>query len=589
MAGGFFSRRRACDRRSSITKVLCSPVAVHATVLLLGGSKMGKQKAVSILVTLALVVAAGAAFVLWPKHYTVGQRISETTVFWNDREAFLFLAETTTGRAQNVFQEKLAGTRYGYLAVFLGGYMDFTKAEVVAYHLVSSGQLDRFALPEHTVAFGSWGLTEGRLQLTASPVATGNGFRWDGENFVSLSAPPAANAQPKAAAMPNPNLTEDDLENDDEADDSGPLPKSERKPFKDAGWHYKFLSGYVGQGSAATLPINLAGRTFNLTVESFPLKNIVARFDFMTIGTRSIRLAGEKLAGGQQTLWNQSGWRDVSKQDYQDLQRQYGRQFRTPLSGVWLLLVAFLLLWRFGSWIHVLFTFATIKSRVLKKMPTSYSFPPATPAQFPMLDLDALDRYTRELEGMGFTRLLDFSLVSDSATNPPSFCRLFAHVRHHCFGELSQIFPKGKAPLPLKCCIQSCLQNGWSVSFASRKPLAAGSLLQRKKAIGVFMPDVPIPELLPAFLKMRDQVCFDLGISPVNDDTLQAYIDKMQRAIGEMREAVQEKNFVKGVPEVYLRKFSLMKTKPEYVWLGDYPKEAEQRRQGVNSFAVGAR
>jgi hypothetical protein len=97
---------------------------------------MGKQKAVAILVTFALLLAAGAAFVLWPKHYTVGQRLSETTVFWNDREAFLFLVESTTGRAQNVFQEKLAGTRYGYLAIFLGGYAAFTKAEVVAYHLV---------------------------------------------------------------------------------------------------------------------------------------------------------------------------------------------------------------------------------------------------------------------------------------------------------------------------------------------------------------------------------------------------------------------------------------------------------------------
>ncbi len=551
---------------------------------------MGKQKAVSILVTLALLVAAGAVFVLWPKHYTVGHRISETTVFWNDREAFLFLAESTTGRAQNVFQEKLAGTRYGYLAIFLGGYADFTKAEVFAYHLVSSGQLDRFALPEHTVAFGSWGLTEGRLQLTASPVATGTGFRWDGEKFASLSAPSTGNAPPKSAAAPDANLTEDDLENDDEADESGALPKSERKSFKEAGWHYKFLSGYAGRGSAATLPINLAGSTFNLTVESFPLKNTVARFDFMTIGTRSIRLAGDKLPAAQQVLWNQSGWRDISRQDYEALQRQYGRKVRTPLPSVaWVLLLAFVLLWRFGSWIHVLFTFATMKSRVLKKMPTSYSFPPATPAQFPMLDLDALDRCTRELEGMGFTRLLDFSLVSDSAINPPSFCRLFAHVRHHCFGELSQIFPKGKAALPLKCSIQSCLQNGWTMAFSNRRPIAAGSLLRRKKAIGVFMPDVAIAELLPAFLKMRDQVCFDLGISPVNDDTLQAYIDKMQRAIGEMREAVQEKNFVKGVPEVYLRKFSLMKTKPEYVWLGDYPKEAEQRKQGFNSFAVGAR
>jgi hypothetical protein len=551
---------------------------------------MGKQKVVSILVTLALLVAAGAAFALWPKHYTVGQRISETTVFWNDREGFLFLAETTTGRAQNVFQEKLAGTRYGYLAVFLGGYVDFTKAEVVAYHLVSSGQLDRFVLPEHTVVFGSWGLTEGRLQLTASPVATGNGFRWDGEKFVSLPAPAAASVQARTAAAPNANLTEDDLENDDEGNDYGTLPKSERKPFKDAGWHYKFLSGYVGQGSAATLPINLAESTFNLTVESFPLKNTLARFDLMAIGTKNVRLGGDKLAAGQQTLWNQSGWRDVSKHDYEAWQREYGSKVRIPLPSIaWVLLFALLVLWRFGSWIHVLFTFATMKSRVLKKMPTSYSFPPATPSQFPMLDLDALDRYTRELEGMGFTRLLDFSLVSDSATNPPSFCRLFAHVRHHCFGELSQIFPKGKAPLPLKCCIQSCLQNGWSVAFANRKPHAAGSLLRRKKAIGVFMPDVAIPELLPAFMKMRDQVCLDLGISPVNDDTLQAYIDTMQRAIGEMREAVQEKNFVKGVPEVYLRKFSLIKTKPEYVWLGDYPKEAEQRRQGFNSFAVGAR
>ena len=80
-----------------------------------------------------------------------------------------------------------------------------------------------------------------------------------------------------------------------------------------------------------------------------------------------------------------------------------------------------------------------------------------------------------------------------------------------------------------------------------------------------------------------------MGISVVNDDSLQAYIDKMQRSAGEMRDAVRGKNFVKGVPEVYLRKFSLMKTKPEYIWLGDYPKEAEQRKQGFNTLAASAR
>jgi hypothetical protein len=133
------------------------------------------------------------------------------------------------------------------------------------------------------------------------------------------------------------------------------------------------------------------------------------------------------------------------------------------------------------------------------------------------------------------------------------------------------------------------LQNGWTLSFSDRKPQAAGSLLRRRKAIGICMPELTALELLPAFLKMRDQVCLDLGISVVNDDSLQAYIDKMQRWAGEMRDAVRGKNFVKGVPEVYLRKFSLMKTKPEYIWLGDYPKETELRKQSFKTFAAGAR
>jgi hypothetical protein len=34
--------------------------------------------------------------------------VSDATVFWNDREAFVFLSENTTGVSRNVFQEKLA-------------------------------------------------------------------------------------------------------------------------------------------------------------------------------------------------------------------------------------------------------------------------------------------------------------------------------------------------------------------------------------------------------------------------------------------------------------------------------------------------
>lgn len=102
------------------------------------------------------------------------------------------------------------------------------------------------------------------------------------------------------------------------------------------------------------------------------------------------------------------------------------------------------------------------------------------------------------------------------------------------------------------------------------------------------MPEVTTAELLQAFLKMREQVCLDLGISPVNDDTLQAFIDKTQRTASEVREAVKQKSFATGLPEFYVRKLSLLKTKPEYIWLGDYPKEAEQHKKGMSSFAAGA-
>jgi hypothetical protein len=555
---------------------------------------VNRQKAISTLLVMALCASAVAALVLWPKHYMVGQSMSQTIVFWNDQDAFVFLDGRTTGRSRNAFQDALSRSRYGYLGVFLGGFADFSKPDVVAYHLAASGKLDRSALPENTVIYGSWSLAEGRLQLT--PMAGfGNedgrhmGTRWDGEAFVPVRAAAASQPQPQAAG--SSKLSADDLTDDEDAE-SGPLSKAQRQQFKEAGWHYKFLTGYEGGGNAATLPITMGANTFNLTLQSAPFaKTGTARFDVLSFGTKSIQISGEKLASGPQTLWSKTGWQEISKDDYLRLEQQFGRARRqqSPLQLTWLFVLLALIVWKFASWFNLLFAFATVKGRVLKNMATQYSFPPATPAQFPALNLDALERYTREFEGMGFTRLLDYSLVSDSATSPPCFCRLLAHTRNHCFGEISQIFPKGKAPLPLKGSIQSCLQDGWTLAFSDRKPQAASSLLRRRKAMGIWMPEATLPELLQAFLKLREQICLDLGIQPVNDDTLQAYINKMQRAATEMREATQEKNFLKEVPQYYFRKVALIQSKPEYVWLGDYPKEAEQRKQGFNTFAAGAR
>jgi hypothetical protein len=73
---------------------------------------VNRQRAVSILIALALCAAAVAALVLWPKHYVVGQSMSQTIVFWNDHDAFVFLDGRTTGRSRNVFQDVLGRSRY---------------------------------------------------------------------------------------------------------------------------------------------------------------------------------------------------------------------------------------------------------------------------------------------------------------------------------------------------------------------------------------------------------------------------------------------------------------------------------------------
>jgi hypothetical protein len=189
---------------------------------------------------------------------------------------------------------------------------------------------------------------------------------------------------------------------------------------------------------------------------------------------------------------------------------------------------------------------------------------------------------------LGFSRLLDFSILGDSRVDAANFCRLLVNSRNHCFAEIPQSFPQRKPPLPLKCSVNGSLQEGWSVTFTDRKPQPAASLLRRPKAIAVSMPEAQPGELLQSFLKMREQVCLDLGISPLKEDTLEAYFARVQRTAGELREAVQRKNIAFGLSQVYYRRLSLLRTRPEYMWLGDYPKLAEQRKQGY-AVAYGAK
>ena len=539
---------------------------------------MTRNRLIFTLISLGLVAAVVGGYILLPRQYKVGRRLNETIVFWNDQEAFFFLNTFTVGQSSNFVSERLGKTSYGYLlSLLLGSRSQFYEYSVTAHRLLPSGELQSLPLPPAATTSGSWTLEDGKLQLTTveTQYSHNNGFRWDGEKFISL--PP----QPKPEASGNTKLSADDLD-DDENRENGFLSASARKSFKDAGWHYKTLAGFTANPQS-TLAINLGQASFNLTITNVPFAAAgTPRFDPMSFGIRSLQISRSEQPEKEQLLWSQNGWQPTSKDEFDRRAQRSGTATRAPVNlWIGLALFAFAILWRFGTWGHLLLNLLGLKGRVLKTMPTSYSFPPATPAQFPALDTAVLERYTQEFESMGFIRLLDFSLVSNAPQPIPIFCRLYAHTRYHCFVEIGQIFPRGKAPLPVACSIQSMMQDGWTLTFTDRKPLAAGSLIRRRKAISVSMPGTATSALLQAFVQMRDQVCQDLGISLMKDDTLEAYIAKVQRSAGDMREAVKEKNFATAVSHVYYRKLSLLKTREEYTWLGDYPKEAERRKQGL--------
>lgn len=532
---------------------------------------MGKKQAIA---ASAVVLIAGVVVLcmLLPKRYQTAERLSQATIFWNDKEAFVFLDIMRMGRGQNVIQRRIASSDFGLFSAFFSGF-GFSEQQVVAYHLLDSGALEHPELPANATLYGAWKLVNGNLQLTttANQFRSFSGFRWSGNKFEAVPPEPIS-AVPKIT-----NLSSDDEEEEDASPALGIADKKERGILRDAGWHWKELSGYQASGDAA-LAMTLGGATFDLFVHSSPRQQSTEEFDFLANGANELEISGGSLRVPV-VLWQNSGWQEISKQDYAQHSRKNGR---TPLPmSLWfyLAVIALFLVWKVSAWEHVIYSFASVKKRVVKNVPTSYSFPPALPSQFPHLDMIALERYTREWERLGFERLIDTAPVSDAPNHPATFCRLLVHTRHHCFAQVTQIFPRGKAVMPMKSTVISYLQDGWSMGFGDRKPLPGAALTRRPKSLGVSMPDSTPADLLQSMLRLREQVCLDLGISPLTNDTLEAYIAKTQQTAKDIRAAVQQKNFLTGVPQYYYRKLGLMRTKLEYVWLGDYPTIAEQRKQ----------
>jgi len=530
---------------------------------------LNKARLIVLVVVFAGVAVALATFALLPRRYRVREQLTGIAVFWHEDEAFLFVDRHGMARSTNAVLERLPQSGWWAALAAMGADWRGSSQTTSAYRLAGGG-LERYELPD-TVMAPSWDLDEGRLVARGRvPSDGGRGFRWTGKEFARL----VAGAKPPMARPGARTLQADDQEEDEgRLGGFGPLSQEARERLKNSGWHFKRLSGYEGIQGPVALPIALRSGSCTLSLRS--QKRDEMGFPFAT----TVELAGDRLSPRAQVLFDDGGWKDIARAEFEARGAGSPRPSSFPTSLLVLLLVwlGFLVL-KVGGVAGGILPFLGLKRRLQKSVATTMSFPPAIPEQFPSLDRSRLETYSRDLEGLGFEKLLDTAPVGDTPTHPPTFCRIYAHRRHGCFGVIMQWFPAMGGPIELRCLLNGHLEDGWSVGVANGQPLAASAFVRRPRAIGASLPAAPPAELLARFLRFRDQVCADLGLRPIADTSLETYIRRTLESLVEIREAMTKKSLAVGLGRYYSGKLGLGRQRSQRVWLGDYPRIAEERK-----------
>jgi hypothetical protein len=207
----------------------------------------------------------------------------------------------------------------------------------------------------------------------------------------------------------------------------------------------------------------------------------------------------------------------------------------------------------------LMLTFAQIVIVLNESKPTEYL--PAAIDDYPSLDWEPLQRYTRELESLGFHQLIDYR---PSNLTRSGLARLFAHSEHHCFVEVYQI-----SGLPTICVVRTIFTDGWSLcnmNYQSKGLLGGLTYMRRRKrSLWIAQPNHRPTELLSHHLERRTQLMEDLNIDIVIDISPEAYF------VHEKLEAKLRLQIMKSKWIVFCLIDAIgYMIHPKFEWMGEY-------------------
>lgn len=526
------------------------------------------KRILAFLILVGLIAAVGVILHFLPKKYSVQERRSDVFAAWKNDELLIFIHSTKMARQENIVERRLRTMKksgdWGLLLVlFLQGKFAIAQ-ETLAYHL-ANGAAQKIQVPWSSNLYNCTAVHGDFVATGWTPDA--EAWRWNGHAFVPLSG------RERNELRIHSGRSKVQVKPDDEDKESS-------DPYQllmDWGWHYKNL--YPTGQQTVELPISLKTvGTLTLSIAPAAPDNTQDLFD-RGAASGAITLAGDSLVPPSQTLAPElsDGWKEISKSEFDGMASKQPRSLR-PFGGWYFLFVLALLGLRFLPMLAHFLGFFGLKKKIVRNVPSQYSLPSAVPEQYPMLDRESLERYTRDFEALGFARIGDYSLAPADRARPISvFLRLFSHLRQQCFAEIGQVFPPGKEPMPFGCAIMSSLEDDWKVTVSDRTPQAASVLIRLPRSVSRSFPGLPVGRIFEKFLQFRSQVCSDLGIRPLSNATLQDYIADQQKFAAIRKETVSSRSLTVGLGKYYGQKFGINQNKESYEWLGDYPKVAAER------------
>jgi hypothetical protein len=189
-------------------------------------------------------------------------------------------------------------------------------------------------------------------------------------------------------------------------------------------------------------------------------------------------------------------------------------------------------------------------------------FSQTSPPDFLGLKVDLLDKYTTELESIGFQQLADYGIFS---LTPHLFIRILVNSEHHCFAIVFQTTSGA-----MRCVMRSFLTDGWSLAnLAYRtdtyRSCATQIWCRHHRQLWMSQPDLKLARILETHLQRRQQLARDLEIEIIQHPTVETYLDFEQMSMSRYHQNLQRKWIVVGMIQAIWLFFH-----PKTEWMGEY-------------------